>query len=144
MELAQLVQIVGHPLQVLQTSGLGDGNLSLLAAWNLQLQMAFERMANIKEYRCCLRLLPFCMLSAQHLKAQKTKQPRSLLHWQFLMPFFIQKKFAGQEVSMSCVDSAGPLRVSGHWHAAMSHFSFPSFLGHIMPICAMALAHLLL
>ena len=41
-------------MQVLQTSGLGDGNLSLLAAWNLQLQMAFERMANIKEYRCCL------------------------------------------------------------------------------------------
>lgn len=38
-------------MQVLQTSGLGDGHSSQLAAWNLQLQMAFERMANIKEYR---------------------------------------------------------------------------------------------
>ena len=38
-------------VQALQTSGLGDGHLSQLAAWNLQLQMAFERMSNIKEYR---------------------------------------------------------------------------------------------
>ncbi len=38
-------------LQVLQTSGLGDGHLSQLAAWSLQLQMAFERMSAIKEYR---------------------------------------------------------------------------------------------
>ncbi|CAL5222534.1 g4909 [Coccomyxa viridis] len=37
--------------QVLQTSGLGDGHLSQLAAWSLQLQMAFERMSAIKEYR---------------------------------------------------------------------------------------------
>ena len=38
-------------IQVLQTSGLGDGHLSQLAAWSLQLQMAFERMSTIKEYR---------------------------------------------------------------------------------------------
>jgi len=38
-------------MQVLQTSGLGDGHLSQLAAWNLQLQVAFERMSTVKEYR---------------------------------------------------------------------------------------------
>ena len=51
---------------------------------------------------------------------------------------------AKHRMSMRCVDYAEPLRVSGHWHAAMSHSSFPSSLGHIMPICALALAHLLL
>ena len=37
--------------QVLRKAGLGDANLAQLAEWHLQLQAAFERMANIKEYR---------------------------------------------------------------------------------------------
>lgn len=38
---------------VLRTAGLGDAQLAQLASWVLQLQVAFERMANTKEYRCC-------------------------------------------------------------------------------------------
>ena len=37
--------------QALRKAGLGDANLAQLAEWHLQLQAAFERMANIKEYR---------------------------------------------------------------------------------------------
>ena len=38
-------------MQALRKAGLGDANLAQLAEWHLQLQAAFERMANIKEYR---------------------------------------------------------------------------------------------
>ena len=40
------------PPQALRKAGLGDANLVQLACWNEQLQAAFERMANVKEYRC--------------------------------------------------------------------------------------------
>jgi hypothetical protein len=55
--------------QALRKAGLGDANLAQLAAWNMQLQAAFERMANIKEYRCALHppascQLPECLMPA--------------------------------------------------------------------------------
>ena len=87
---------------------------------------------------------PLYHVSAQHLEAQGTKEPRSLLLQLLLEPFSHPGIMLDREVSMRCADCAEPLRVSGHWHAAMSRSSFPSSLGRIMPICASALAHPLL
>ena len=87
---------------------------------------------------------PLYHVSAQHLEAQGTKEPSSQRLQQLLMPFSRSGIMLGKERSVGCVDCAEPLRVSGHWHAAMSRSSFLSSLDRTMPICALALAHPLL
>ncbi|CAL8461728.1 g1259 [Coccomyxa elongata] len=51
--------------EVLRSAGLGDAQLAQLAAWNFQLHLSFERMANIKEYRTPqgIRALSRCYVS---------------------------------------------------------------------------------